>query len=41
MSTFLLLIFCIVVYDRSKDFFRHEAEKEAASKEKKKHLRKD
>ena len=41
LSTFLLLIFCIVVYDRSKDFFRHEAEKEAASKEKKKHLRKD
>ena len=40
LSTFLLLIFCIVVYDRSKDFFRHEAEKEAASK-KKKHLRKD
>ena len=41
LSTVLLLIFCIVVYDRSKDFFRHEAEKEAASKEKKKHLRKD
>ena len=41
LSTFLLLIFCIVVYDRSKDFFRHEAEKEAATKEKKKHLRKD
>ena len=41
LSTFLLLIFCIVVYDRSKDFFRHEAEKGAASKEKKKHLRKD
>jgi capsular polysaccharide biosynthesis protein len=41
LSTFLLLIFCIVVYDRSKDFFCHEAEKGAASKEKKKHLRKD
>jgi hypothetical protein len=41
LSTFLLLLFCIVVYDQSKDFFRHEAEKEAASKEKKKHLRKE
>ena len=27
LSTFLLLIFCIVFYDRSKDFFRREAEK--------------
>ena len=41
MSTFLLLIFCIVFYDRSKGFFRLEAEKEAASKEKTKHLRKE
>ena len=29
LSTFLLLIFCIVFYDRSKGFFRHEAEKES------------
>jgi len=34
LSTFLLLLFCIVIYDRSKGFFRHEAEKEAATKEK-------
>lgn len=27
LSTFLLLIFCIVFYDRSKDFFRRETEK--------------
>ena len=31
LSTFLLLIFCIVSYDRSKDFFRREAETKAAS----------
>lgn len=31
LSTFLLLIFCIVIYDRSKDFFRREAETKAAS----------
>ena len=37
LSTFLLLIFCIVFYDRSKGFFRHEAEKETASKEKRNH----
>ena len=30
LSTFLLLIFCIVIYDRSKDFFRREAETKAA-----------
>ena len=30
LSTFLLLIFCIVVYDRSKGFFRSEAEKKSA-----------
>jgi hypothetical protein len=34
LSTFLLLIFCIVVYDQSKGFFRHEAEAEAAKKRK-------
>ena len=32
LSTFLLLIFCIVAYDRSRHFFRHEAEERAASK---------
>jgi capsular polysaccharide biosynthesis protein len=32
LSTLLLLIFCIVVYDRSKGFFRHKADQEAASK---------
>ena len=37
LSTFLLLLFCIVFYDRSKGFFRHEAEKEAATKEKRHH----
>ena len=30
LSTFLLLIFCIIIYDRSKGFFRPEAEKESA-----------
>ena len=34
LSTFLLLIFCIVFYDRSQGFFRREADKEAAKKEK-------
>ena len=33
LSTFLLLIFCIVFYDRSKGFFRREAETKAAAKE--------
>ena len=37
LSTFLLLLFCIVFYDRSKGFFRSEAEKEAATKEKRHH----
>ncbi len=32
LSTFLLLIFCIVFYDRSKDFFRREAEKKSVAK---------
>ena len=32
LSTFLLLIFCIVFYDRSKDFFRREAEKNSVTK---------
>jgi hypothetical protein len=32
LSTFLLLIFCVVVYDRSRDFFRNVAEKGAADK---------
>ena len=32
LSTFLLLIFCIVFYDRSKGFFRSEAEKNSANK---------
>lgn len=32
LSTFLLLVFCIVAYDRSKDFFRREAETKAATK---------
>ena len=32
LSTFLLLIFCIVFYDRSKGFFRLEADKKAATK---------
>ena len=40
LSTFLLLIFCIVAYDRSKGFFRREAEKEAVKK-KREHLEKD
>ena len=31
LSTFLLLIFCIVAYDRSHHFFRHKAEEGAAS----------
>ena len=34
LSTFLLLIFCVVFYDRSKGFFRREADKEAAATEK-------
>ena len=34
LSTFLLLIFCIVAYDRSKGFFRHMAETETATKRK-------
>ena len=34
LSTLLLLIFCIVAYDRSKDFFRNKAEIEAATKRK-------
>ena len=34
LSTLLLLIFCIVAYDRSKGFFRHMAETEAATKRK-------
>ena len=33
LSTLLLLIFCIIAYDKSKDFFRHKAEAEAATKE--------
>lgn len=32
LSTFLLLIFCIVFHDRSKDFFRREAEKNSVTK---------
>ncbi len=32
LSTVLLLIFCIVIYDRSKGFFRLEAEKKSANK---------
>ena len=31
LSTFLLLLFCIVAYDRSRDFFRHKAEEGAAT----------
>ena len=31
LSTLLLLIFCIIIYDRSKGFFRQEAEKNAAA----------
>ena len=31
LSTFLLLLFCIVAYDRSRHFFRDKAEKGAAS----------
>ncbi len=31
LSTFVLLIFCIVAYDRLKDFFRHKAEDGAAT----------
>ena len=31
LSTFLLLIFCIVFYDRSRNFFRHKAESGAAN----------
>ena len=32
LSTFLLLIFCIVIYDRSRGFFRNMAEEGAAGK---------
>ena len=32
LSTFLLLIFCIVVYDRSQNFFRSQADEGTASK---------
>ena len=32
LSTLLLLIFCLVIYDRSKSFFRREAETRAAKK---------
>jgi hypothetical protein len=31
LSTFLLLLFCIVAYDRSRHFFRDKAEEGAAS----------
>ena len=31
LSTFLLLIFCIVIYDRSKGFFRRETEKNSVA----------
>ena len=31
LSTFLLLLFCIVAYDRSREFFRHKAEEGAAT----------
>ena len=41
LSTFLLLIFSIIIYDRSKGFFRKEAETGAADKEKKNHQRKE
>jgi len=41
LSTLLLLIFCIVAYDRSKDFFRREAETEAATERKRKHPEKE
>ena len=41
LSTFLLLIFCIVAYDRSKGFFRHEAEKGTATKKEGKHPEKE
>ena len=41
LSTFLMLIFCIVAYDRSKHFFRREAETEAAKKNKGKHPEKE
>ena len=41
LSTFLLLIFCIIFYDRSKGFFRREAEKGAANEEKGKHPKKE
>jgi hypothetical protein len=41
LSTFLLLIFCIVFYDRSKGFFRREAEKETATKGKTNHSGKE
>ena len=41
LSTFLLLVFCIVAYDRAKGFFRQEAETGAASKKSGKHLEKE
>jgi uncharacterized integral membrane protein len=41
LSTLLLLIFCIVAYDRSKDFFHREAETEAATERKGKHPEKE
>ena len=41
LSTFLLLIFCIVFYDRSKGFFRQEADTEAATKRKGKTIEKE
>ena len=31
LSTFLLLLFCVVIYDRSRGFFRNKAEEEAAN----------
>ena len=41
LSTFLLLIFCIVFYDQSKDFFRREADMETATKGKRKTVEKE
>ena len=31
LSTFLLLLFCVVIYDRSRGFFRYKAEEGAAN----------
>ena len=41
LSTFLLLIFCIVFYDQSKDFFRREADTKSATTKKRNTIEKE